>query len=224
MDCEPGSLGAEMSNIQPADLRGRIAHALPFITLAVIVTFIAAGWPKYWQYINFEQAPMTQYQAALLLCAAVIAAINAMHCRRLQERREVIVWGFISLVFLYLALDEQFTIHETVRETLLKPYGKIPFLPWVGPGDYLPLLYATVAIAGLPFFWPFIVRNTATRWRLVMAALLAGTAIVLDSINWHEIPGNWLGREQFLEECMEAMAYSLFAASFLTAADHRDRI
>lgn len=206
-------------------LSGRLAGASGLVAASRNggrhLLLMALAWPKFWPFINFDDTPMNDYQSTLLLAASAVAVLNASRGARMGDRRERHGWLLISLAFLYLALDEQFMIHETVRNQVLRPYGRLSLLPWVAAGDYLPLLYASVGVALLPRIWPFVARSPGTRWRFAAAILLAGTAVTLDSIDWHEPPGHWLGREQFIEECMEAMAYTLFVASFLMAREPR---
>lgn len=199
--------------------RTRAACMLPFVTAGVTLLLMAMAWPRFWLYINFDDSPMNYYQSSLLFSAAAVAALNARLGTRANDQRERTVWRLIALAFIYLALDEQFMIHETVRNAYLRPYGQVAWLPWVSAGDYLPLLYAATGLSLLPKVWSFIARNRETRWCFAPAIVLAATAVVLDSVDWRALPGNWLGREQFVEECMEAMAYSLIVCAFLFSRD-----
>lgn len=60
-------------------------------------------------------------------------------------------WWLLAGAFLFFAMDDRFAIHERIRDHLLAPRGiRVPFLPWIGPGDFILLLYALIGLALLP--------------------------------------------------------------------------
>lgn len=199
----------------PGTWRTRAAVILPFVTVLVTLLLMAMAWPRFWLYINFDDTPMNAYQSTLLLFVALVAVINARRGLLAHDQRERLIWLLLALAFIYLALDEQYMIHETVRNQYLKQYGQIVWLPWISAGDYLPVIYAVLGLLLLSRVWPFVARNRETCWCFALAIIMAGTAVIFDSVDWHALPGNWLGREQFLEECVEAMTYTLIVSSFL---------
>ena len=59
-------------------------------------------------------------------------------------------WLLVGLGFFFLSFDEQFEIHETVRETVLKPHDVLTSVPGLKPGDVILPLYA---VAGIWLTW-----------------------------------------------------------------------
>jgi hypothetical protein len=171
-----------------------------------------ARWPRWWTQIAPEQSAMTWLQSVLLVVASAGAAMIAI-----ADRSRSRMWLVLAVGFGGLALDERFTIHERVRDTLLAPrHVAVPFLPWVAPGDFLLLAYGVVGLTLLPsVIAVFRPDRPATR-ALILGVLFASVAAGVDSIN----PATWtIGQEriqQSLEECIElASDLSLLAAILL---------
>lgn len=128
--------------------------------------------------LNREGNTPTLYQAlSLLLCAAALWGIGyaeaanptngaAGHDRRRATPR---AWRGLALIFLYLACDEHFKLHERTIDPLrawLNIREGVLRYAWVIPGA------AVVALVALAYarFWFRLPRDT--RWRFALAAVL----------------------------------------------------
>lgn len=158
-----------------------------------------ARWPSWWAWIASEQTPMTWLQsvnlvlaaAGSLLLAAVTAQVGDRHLR---------TWLAFAAGLSALAFDERFAIHERIRDGFLAPRGvRVPFLPWVGPGDFLLLGVAVVGLVVLPFVWRALATDRAARVALVVGVGLAAVAVASDSVD----PARWSVAAERLEQSLE---------------------
>jgi hypothetical protein len=107
-----------------------------------------------------------------MLCSVLLAVVAA--AKRQRGERYILHWGVLSLILLYMSLDEVATIHETMGAELQRllnyltgftPGGAISYF-WVVPGA---LFVLVVALAYLRFL---IDLPRATRRQFVIAAVL----------------------------------------------------
>lgn len=198
--------------------RGLVALAALVAILAPVLLALAGGG-RWWSYIAPEQTPMTWLQSVVL----VVTGVVALQCAYLvghhgEGRRAWGAWALLGAGFLALALDERFAIHERVRDRVLAPRDiTIPFLPWVGPGDFLMLVVALCGLAALPLLWRAVAADRGARNAFLTGVLLAGMAVGMDSIDPATMSVAVERLEQTLEECVELAA----ALAFLTAAGLR---
>jgi len=185
---------------------------------AAFVSFlIVARWPEYWKWINYEDTPMTSVEVAVMYTTALTAfaggCVAWLHNEGTHRN-----WWILAGAFFYFALDDRFAIHERVRDNLLAPRGiRLPFLPWIGPGDFILLMYAVVGLALLPRLLGITQRNRPSAYRFWAAVGVAFVAILLDTFDINRLPVEGQRLEQTVEECLELIAQVLFFQSFFLA-------
>jgi hypothetical protein len=175
-----------------------LVAALIAVSVLAPAALAAAQWPRWWTWIAPEQAPMTWLQSVVLVLAAAGSSLVA-HVARLAAGRPV-VWWLMSAGFAGLAVDERFALHERVRDGVLAPRGvRLPFLPWVAPGDFLVLLIGVAGLALLPFVWRAIAADRGARRALLLGVVLAVLAVATDSID----PSTWTTQAERVQQTAE---------------------
>jgi hypothetical protein len=219
-----------------ATLRTRRRLVLSLVAVWLVAPSLLAGarWPSWWTWIAPEQTPMTWLQSVTLVLAAAAALLTA-HVLRLcgsdactDDVHHVDAadptdrgapggatpWRLLAVGLAALAIDERFALHERLRDGVLAPRDvTVPFLPWVGPGDFLLLAVGVVGLAVLPMVWRAIGPDIGARRALLVGVTLAVVAVGMDSID----PSTWTTEaervEQTAEEVMElGSALALLAA------------
>lgn len=90
---------------------------------------------------------------------------------------------------------------------------KIPFLPWVGAGDFIVLAYVAAALLFLRRILG-VYRTERGAFRLFLASfLLAAAAAAADSFNVEAMSLQTIRIEQTAEEIVEALAFSFLLAA-----------
>ena len=84
------------------------------LALAISAGLLIAGLPDYSRNIAWEQNAMTWVQSVTMMLAAFLA--SAMLVRTWLAGRSAWVWAVVACGFLALAIDDQFYIHERVRD------------------------------------------------------------------------------------------------------------
>lgn len=233
----PSSAPASAADGYRSRIAGRVRHRTVVVlaALAVLIPLALAGarWPSWWSWIAAEDTPMTWLQSVGLLVTGALAAFagyvtllraasgvagagDAERPRRLRllSGRPVVAWSVLASAFIALALDERFAIHERIRDRVLAPRDiRLPFLPWVGPGDFLILLVAVVGLLALPGLWRLFAADRLARTVLLVGVGLAATAVAMDSVSPDLMTIEVERLEQTLEECFEfAAGLALLAA------------
>jgi len=119
------------------------------------------------------------YSASLLLlCSLLLAAIGAV--TRHQQRSYVAHWLILSLVFLFLSLDETAQLHERSIEPLRNAFGTTGFLyyAWIVPAGVCVILLAL----GYLRFLATLPRRTS-RLFLLAGAVFVGAAIGIEAVS-----------------------------------------
>ncbi len=212
----------------------RVVIATAVVAAALVpLLLLAAGWPNWWNLIAKEQTPMTWVQSVILVLTSAAALLVGMLTRMSRhstgwhptgsaqptERTPLgwvaaRLWWFVAAGFLAMALDERFAIHERVRDRILAPRDiHLPFLPWVGPGDFLMLLVALCGLVVFPLLYRALGPDPAARRSLVLGLVLAVIAVGADSIDPAGMSIEMERLEQTAEECLEYGA----ALGFLVA-------
>ncbi|WP_157087121.1 hypothetical protein [Piscicoccus intestinalis] len=193
----------------------RVRVLLAFVLFWVVSTalLLVAGRDSWWRYIALEQSPMTWLQSVVLVLTAAASLQVAVLVRRLQLPIGA-SWALLSFGFAALAFDERFAIHERVRDRILAPSGvRIPFLPWVGPGDFLMILLAVAGLAVLPLLWRGYRGDAWARTALLVGIGLALVAVAMDSIDPESMALTLERVEQTAEEVVEFGSALAFLAS-----------
>jgi hypothetical protein len=183
------------------------------VWLAVPLVLGAATYPRWWAWIAPEQTPMTWVQSVVLVLAGACSALVAYVLGRTRAGRTRL-WWLLAAGFCALAVDERFALHERVRDGYLAPRGvTVPFLPWVAPGDFLALGVAVVGLAVLPALWRALRRDVASRRALAVGVVLAGIAVLMDSVD----PSSWTLTKERVEQTVEEVVELGSGLAFLAA-------
>lgn len=181
--------------------RRRTALALVVVGVVAPAGLAAVRWPTYWAWIASEQTPMTWLQSVVLVLSSA-AALTAAAVLGLAgaSRRDRLPWAVLAAGFSALALDERFALHERVRDGFLAPRGvRVPFLPWVAPGDFLVMTIAVVGLALLPLLLRALSPDRTARTLFLVGAALACVAVGVDSVD----PATWSVAAERLQQSLE---------------------
>ncbi len=198
--------------------RCRLGLALAGCWLVAPLLLAVARWPSWWTWIAPEQTPMTWLQSVALVLAAAATLLIAHlltfhhaggrgadgrpategHVRPIPD--DTRVWRLLAAGLAALAIDERFALHERVRDGVLAPRDvTVPFLPWVGPGDFLLLAVGVVGLAVLPLIWRAMGDDRGARVVLHVGVGLAVVAVGMDSID----PTTWTTSAERVQQTAE---------------------
>jgi len=198
----------EQQTVDVARVRRGLLAGLGVVAVLVPLLLAAAQWPRYWTWIASEQTPMTWLQSVVLVLASAAALLLAVLLRLRGDaaptRRP---WQVLAVGFAALAVDERFALHERLRDAVLAPRGiRVPFLPWVAPGDFLVMVIAVTGLAVLPLVLRGLNGDRTARVLFLLGVGLAAVAVGMDSID----PATWSleaeRAQQSLEEVVELAA------------------
>jgi hypothetical protein len=194
--------------------------------------------------VGAERNIPTWFESMQFMLCSVLLAVVALSGRQ-RGGRYTKHWGFLSIILLYMSLDEVATIHETIGAELERtlhattgftPSGAISFF-WVVPAAIFVLV---VALSYLRFLFHL---PGSTRWRFVfaVAVFLLGaigfemlTAEVVSSsgaiASWvassfggeigrgtaNAIPTLLKGGQTSIEEMLEMLGLTAFVWALLT--------
>ncbi len=156
--------------------------------------------------VNYENNVPTFFSALLLMsCAVALAAVARLPDNAPRERR---YWAWLSLIFVFLALDEDAAIHELFIDPVRY------FLPVSGPLHFAWVIPYGIALLTIGIVYLRFVLGLAEPTRMLTIAsgsLYVGGAFVLEMIGgWYlsEVSGRvdfpysmLVGVEEFLEMC-----------------------
>jgi hypothetical protein len=204
-------------------LLGTVDLLLPLGLLA----YAAASGQRYWDLFWGEGNAITWFSSVQLLVVAGAAYANHQTARLTAgvdddaRSTRAWVWGVFALGFLFLALDEEFELHETLRERVLKPGHLFGDIPFISPGDVGLWIYLAVGLAFTAFLLLELRRHRVALGLFVAALVLTASFTVIDSLPPEmelQIGFFWTS---FYEESGEIWAQWLFLASFLSVLDTR---
>jgi len=196
--------------------RRRLTLVIVAVNIGFLSLVIAWDYPKWWININYERSPLTWFSSVQLLwlslCSAAIAWLVFLLAERLQHHHEQrFVWPSIACAFCYLALDERFQFHERLREGIFKPHQIGTHLPGIGPGDFMPVLYALAGLAIAARLLVYFRGDRSTQAWMIAALLIAAIATAMDTLDLAVSSNEAFRKEQFLEEIGETMAQACFS-------------
>jgi hypothetical protein len=162
--------------------------------------------------------PSWYASATLLLCSILLAII--FHVKRRDKDQFSLHWGVLSLIFLYLSVDEAARIHETIGDTLrLKftgtTHGLVHFT-WVIYGA------AFVLVVGASYI-KFLAHLPVKVRRLFIFAgfIYVGGALGMDMVNGRY--ADLYGSQNFTyemmtvaEECLEMTGIVIFIYALMS--------
>lgn len=124
------------------------------------------------------------YQSSTLLLSAFILAIITLY-RRAEKDPDHRYWGFLSVVFVYLSLDEMVTLHEQATMPLrhLFHFEGLLYLSWVVPAGIAVSIFFLLYLG-------FLRRlDAGTRIRLITA----GAIYLFGAVGVEMLNGKYLG-------------------------------
>jgi hypothetical protein len=182
---------AEAASLHPRSVAKILVLVVSLITLASLMgqfckhvlgfDFMLGFVPLF--DLNGERNVPTWYSSSMLLvCSALLALIAANEAKR--GARYVLHWRALSVIFLFMSLDEVVQGHE---ETIA------PLRSWLGAGG---LFYYTWTLVGIAFvllfvlvYLPFVAHLPSETKRLFVlsGALYVGGALGMELIQgWHD--------------------------------------
>ncbi len=175
--------------------------------------------------VNLEESVPTWYSTINLLLAAALLGWIAWS-KRLQGEPDSLRWAGLSLVFLYLSMDEGAAIHETASRPLQDAFNTSGFLEfgWLILGVPLVLIFLLVYFR----FWLRLPSKTRALFA-VAAALYIGGGILIESISANQYDAD--GGASFLymaiataEELCEMLGVVVFIYALLDYLTRRDAV
>jgi hypothetical protein len=123
-------------------------------------------------------------------------------------------WLVASLGFFFLAIDEKFEIHESVRESFLKPRGWFTEIPGVKSGDIVLPLYAAAGVVLAYLLVQDLRKDRRSLVLFLLALALISVTAVQDSLELRVFRIPWVRHTQIVaEETGEIWAQALFSIS-----------
>ena len=201
----------------------RILCVLTFIVLGLILfstAILSVGWTTgHTRLLGFVSlfnvgkegnVPTWYSSSALLLCSALLYAIASS--TRAARASYAFHWRALSVIFLFLCVDEASSIHETIggvlervfHASILANYG------WAAPGAILALVVALLLV-------PFLIHLPATTRRLFIIAgalyMAGASGMEVISLRWGLAHG--MGSVEYrllatVEELLEMMGVVVF--------------
>jgi hypothetical protein len=207
----------------------RVARILAIVAVGLAIASLAGQFSKY--VLGHDQlrgfVPMfdldrennvpTWFQVAQLLLSSFLVATIARSKRKARDRYAR-HWRALSIIFLYLAVDEAFVIHEKTIEPLraaLHATGVL-YYTWVILGA------AFVVVVGIAYLRFLAHLNGETRRQFLFAGFLyVGGALGVELVNgWY---ADRYGDDNFpyailttIEESMEMLGIVVFLYALLT--------
>lgn len=148
--------------------------------------------------LNNENNVPTFFSTFLLVSSAVLLAVIAGGSTRADGNTSY--WRWLSIIFLYLAVDEDASLHELLIEPVreILNTGGLLFFAWVIP-------YALVVLTIGFLYLGFVLRLPARTRRLVIAA---GCIYLTGAIGFELVGGWYLDRHAETEDFTYAMIYA----------------
>lgn len=202
---------------------GWLMVALNILVPAGIFLYANAIHRDYWHLFWGEDNLITWFSSMQLLMVGGIAWFNAEAsslARRLHgasAARHPWIWWLFMLGFFFLALDEQFRIHEQIRDNFLKPGGLFVHMKYVRPGDVLFYFYFLVGLGLAWFLFSELKRFPRSLWFFGGALVVAASVAVIDAMP-EELVRGWPAHQFWTsayEEIGENLAEMLFLLAFL---------
>lgn len=174
-----------------------------------------AAWTRMFN-LDREMNLPTWYSALMLAFSALLLRIISIH-KKNHNQRYFRHWNVLSMLFLFLALDELFQIHEIfIIKDISRMLPGIFYSVWVIP-------YGIALIVFAQKYWKFT-RDlpSQTRFHFILAAFLyIGGALGMEMVGsyWTDLEGQQnlvYALMATLEEVMEMMGIIVFIYGLLS--------
>ncbi len=181
-----------------------------FIVIHIVHLFVFFRTGTHWAVfdLNKEHNPPTLYQAMLWLCSSLLSLWAVKNLKSSARS----LWIFFSMIFLFLACDEYFVIHDSLNDPLREKFGLggAFYFGWVIP-------YAVALILLLPLAWKFL-RSLPIKTQSLFAFsgfiyVFGAFGMELISASHREIHGRdniTFAVATTIEESLEILGVSLF--------------
>ncbi len=170
-----------------------------------------SAWIRFFS-LSWEQNLPTWVSSLLLFSCSALLLLNALRARVSQSKYTAHWWG-LSVIFLYISLDEFATIHEKANSWF--HFGGVLYFGWVVPAAIV------VSIIGVTYIGFLRHLPARSRYRFMLAgSIYVGGALGVELVlgHWTDLHGshNWVyGLIDLLEESMELTGVALFFYSLL---------
>jgi hypothetical protein len=179
------------------------------------------GLPEPWEAFYGEESPANWFSS--VQCAilgmwgfAVFLVTRTGRAAGSDPVPRAWPWLVASLGFFFLSLDEQFEIHENMRELFLKPRGWFTEIPGLKSGDVVLPLYAVAGVALTYLLVKDLKRNRRSLVVFLCALALIFVTAVQDSLQLRIFRIPWVRHTQIVaEETGEIWAQALFSIALI---------
>jgi len=170
---------------------------------------------------NGEANIIAWYSASALLLCSLLLGIIALS-KKMSHDSYTLHWGILSLIFLYLSVDEAAVIHEMAVKPLRSLFnlGGVFYYGWIIPAGIVVLIF------GLAYLKFLAHLPSKTRWLfLVAGGIFVGGAIGMESISGlldHSYSQGRLATDEIviifetIEEFMEMLGVAIFVHTLLS--------
>lgn len=169
-----------------------------------------------WRLFRTEFNAVEWLSSVQLLIVALLAGANYV-AAGLESARPRWVWAVLAAGFVVFALDEQFDLHEALRDELFRPAGVLTDTPWLIAGDVGLYLFLCLGLVFAPFVLGELRRADRAVALFAAAVLLVFPTIVIDSLR-DAVTTDWIARrfwDYTFEEIGEMWAGLLFLLAFV---------
>ena len=148
--------------------------------------------------LNFENNVPTFFATMLLVTSATLLAVIALTAAR--DARDARYWKSLALLFLFLALDEDASLHELLIDPVraILPVSGPLYFAWIIPYGF------AVLLAGLLYLRFVLALRTRTRNLFIVA----GALYVAGALGFELLGGWYMSRHGELED----LPYSFLVA------------
>ncbi len=217
--------GMAVDTVRRLLLRLALALGLVNVLLPIgLVLYAEAVGEVYWWMFWGEGNAITWFSSVQLLIVGVVAYLNYEllgllgRLGRDGARGNAWIWLVFAAGFIFLALDERFEFHETLREGVLQPLGLFSDMAYVESGYIGLYLYLTVGLVFAAFLFPELRPWRGSLGFFIAALVLSAAFTIVDALPEEDVA---YFLTSFFEESGEIWAQFLFLLSFLAVLNGR---
>ena len=170
--------------------------------------------------IGGENNAITWFSSVQLVLVGAICFANYRLSRKVRaldpDQSRSWIWLVFCLGFLFLAVDEQFSYHEALRNDVFVPRDLFDF-KYINAGDVGFALMSAIGLALVFFVYRELKASRSAFWLFWSGVGIALVVNLLDTINRDMLKEIGLPRhvKSPIEEILELWAQCLFLLSFL---------